>query len=222
MGNIPNQTAQYFRNDPVEPPSDGVRTYLDTTYFHQLPFKDIAHPKLLIVFSGGNAVGKSALAKHIEQELQALVIENDAIKAKLLENQNFALVDRPTLGRMTWNYTMELYTRLDSLTPNGLVVRDAVIDWYYDRILPIFLTQGYELFVIRFDVSRAKSIAMVQQRGDKDWISAEKLVSLLDLHETHSKRFLSEYTPDVTLNDDTLFEYEPVIAAIRRKLESLT
>jgi predicted kinase len=65
------------------------------------------HPKLLIVFSGGNAVGKSSLAQKIQTELRGVLLENDVIKLHLLTFN--PTLDREQLQLLTWKYTMDVY-----------------------------------------------------------------------------------------------------------------
>ena len=202
-----------YRTDTVDGLPADIKAYLDERFLATLPHLDVPHAKLLVVFSGGNAMGKSTLSAKIGQELQALVLENDRIKKCLLElrpEQN-----REERNVLTWRYSMDLYARLGSITPNGLVVRDGLIDWYYDRILPVFDKQGYKLFIIGYDISREKREALVRKRGDTATVSADLLVSLMDEQDEHIRRFRQHYTPDILLTDDNLFDHERVINAIR-------
>lgn len=122
------------------------------------------------------------------------------------------------LNPLIWKYTLDLYARLDSLTPNGLIIRDGVIDWYYDRILPIFQRHGYKLFIIGYDLSREKSLELIRSRGDTPTVKEERLYLLLQDHEIHQKRFRQEYTPDIMLDDDTVFDHDQVIDVLRQHL----
>jgi hypothetical protein len=207
------------------PVPEALRMYLDEHYLAHLPNLQIARPtKLVIIFSGGNAVGKSSLSKAIQNQLGGVILENDAVRAALLAP------DAPQFGQtgdhrhfsgLAWTYILDLYHRLDSVTKNGLIIRDAVVDWYFDRILPVFEQQGYELFIVRFELSRQKRIELIRKRGGKDWISTERMEELLDQHDYHSARFLDRYTPNMTLHDDDLFDYQKVVNAIRAKLDAL-
>jgi len=213
-----DKLSQNYRNDDVSTLSAEVKDYLDQNFFQKLDNLQIVNPRVLVVFSGGSAVGKSALSQRIKEELGAIVLENDAIKACLLEwKPNLAKAE---LNAWTWQYSMNLYPRLGELTPNGLVVRDGVIDWYYDRILPVFAQQGYQVFTIGYDVSRAKREALIQQRGDKQTITSSRLMQLIDEQDQHIARYRAEHTPDIILTDDNMFDYEPVIAKLRERLEA--
>jgi len=208
-----------YREDSYEGLPLDVKQYLDEHFLASLPNRQIKNPKLLVVFSGGNAVGKSALSQKIASELHGVVIENDAIKAHLL---NFKPdINHDELQLLTWQYTMGLYARLGKEIKNGLIVRDGVIDWYYDRILPLFEEQGYELFIIGYDLSEQKNIELIQSRGDKQTVSSSRLIAQLNDHAIHQRRFRAIYQPDIILNDANIFEHDAVINILRQKIENL-
>ena len=144
-----------YRDDPSEGIDPEMRDYLDANYFAKLDNIHHHNPKLLVVFAGGNAVGKTTLSKKIESELKGLRLENDGVKRAILSKYpDLAMTDK--LHNITWQYTMDLYKRLDNMTTNGLVIRDGIITWYYDRILPIFRERGYEIFVVGYDLSEKR------------------------------------------------------------------
>lgn len=140
-----------YREDDVDSLPNDVRAYLDQHYLPTLENTTKQNPKLLVVFAGGNAVGKSTLAKRISQELNGVILENDAIKKWLLRYNPD--INQDDLDTFTWKYAMNLYGRLDSITQNGLIIRDGIIHWYFDRILPIFEAQGYPVFIISMEPS---------------------------------------------------------------------
>ena len=199
-------------------PAD-VKLYLDDHFLATLQNKTVANPKLLVVLSGGNGVGKSSLARKIENELSGVVLENDEVKVHLLKYN--PEISRDDLQRLTWQYTMDLYKRISKEISNGLIVRDGIIDWYYDRILPIFEVQGYDLFVIGYDISEQKTAELIRTRGDKPTVSAEHLISLFKEHKAHQTRFREVYKPDILLTDDTIFDHDSVIALLRQKLNNI-
>ena len=208
-----------YRDDSYEGLSLDVKMYLDKHFLNKLKNRTVINPKLLVVFSGGNAVGKSTLSQKIASELLGVIIENDAVKAQLLNLK--PNIDHDTLQLLTWQYTMNLYMRIGKEIKNGLIVRDGVIDWYYDRILPLFEKQGYTLFIIGYSLSKQKNIELIQSRGDKQTVSTERLITLLEDHAIHQRRFREIYQPDIVLNDTTVFDHQLVINTLRQKLESL-
>lgn len=116
---------------------------------------------------------------------------------------------------------MDLYGRASRDIKNGLIIRDGVIDWYYDRILPIFEQQGYELFVVAYDLYRTKLIDLITKRGDKPTVGTARLIAQLDDHVIHQKRFRSVYSPDITLTDETVFDYDKVVFLLKQRLRGL-
>lgn len=207
-----------YRTDELKGLPADLKDLLDEKYWLNLPHREVANPKVLVVFSGRNGVGKSTLAKRIASELKGLVIENDAIKRILLK-------ERPALshrerGLITWEYTMQLYSEITSKTANGLIVRDAVIDWYFDRIIPLFTAQGYRVFVVAFDISEAKNRELITNRGDLETVSAELLLNQIKEHEVHIKRFRASYRPNITLADENIFDHDHVIVELRKSIAS--
>lgn len=204
-----------YREDSYESLPLDVKHYLDKHFLANLPNIEAKNPKLLVVFSGGNAVGKSTLSQKIANELHGVILENDAIKLHIVKF--IPDIDRERLQLLTWQYTMNLYQQCSDIE-NGLIIRDGVIDWYYDRILPIFEKQGYDIFVIGYDLSKEKLVQLISSRGDKPTVSAKRLISQLDDHEIHQERFRKVYKPDITLDDKSIFDHDKVIEMIRLKI----
>lgn len=198
-----------YRKDEAMPVDPDLQAYLDKSYLAAQPFVRVRHSqKVIVLFAGGSSVGKSTLAQMIGEEFQALVIENDGIKRVLMDYEHALSAD---LNPLTWSYTLGLYERLDQLTPNGLIVRDGMIHWYFDRLLPIFDKLGYRTIVIHFDISRSKNTELIVRRGDTATTTAERLLSLLDDHEIHMQRFLENYQPDFTVSEKDLFDHSRLI-----------
>ena len=211
--------SKRHRKDELLGISSDLRTLLDNEYLHKQDNLSAQNPKLLVAFSGTSAVGKSTLSKRIEEELNGLVIENDGVKRCLIEH-------RPELsqrerGKVTWEYTMDLFRRLPEVTPNGLIVRDAVIDWYFDRIFPIFEASGYKIFIVKFDVSKDKNVDLLKSRGDTETQSLENLLDVLPEQHIHMTRFAESYKPDITLTDDNLYDHKAVVEKLRKTLNEL-
>ncbi len=216
---IMKRLSKHYRSDDSTGIDTKTKDYLDQHYLANLKNLNDVNSKMLVVFSGGNAVGKSTIAHKIEEELNGLVLENDAIKLTLLKfNPDYNMDD---LNRTTWQYTMDLYERLDEVSSNRLIVRDGIIDWYFDRILPVFEKNGYPFFIIGFDVSRRKLIELIRKRGDTPTLSEARFYEILDEHEMHTRRFREVYTPDVTLADNSLFDYELILNKLKSKMNIL-
>ena len=204
--------------DPIIEPPKIVRDHLDGVYVGSLDNLDKKNPKIVVLFSGGNGVGKSTLAQKIKGDLNALVLENDKIKTHI-KSMDIAK-DRDELNRLTWQYATTLYERLGEFTENGLVVRDGVIDWQYDRLIPIFDRLGYKPFIVQFEVSREQNVELLKKRGDSDLYSVDRLANLLDEHELRQKEFRSSHKADVILKDEDLFNHQMVLYHLASTLES--
>lgn len=207
-----------YRNDSSGGIAPELRDYLDQEYFRKLDHIGEFNPKLLVVFAGGNGIGKSRLSSRIANELRGVRIENDGVKRVLLEARSeLAMTDE--LHRMTWQYTMDLYRRLDSLTNNGLIIRDGVITWYYDRILPIFTDRGYELFIIGYNLSESKMRELIVSRGDTATTTAKRQIELIPDQKFHLNRFLGEYNANITLDDESIFDHDRVVNLLKERLK---
>ncbi|HJP96035.1 MAG TPA: hypothetical protein VJ843_01545 [Candidatus Saccharimonadales bacterium] len=214
------QHSKFYKDDGIIVIPDVVRRYLDEHLLPELQNMQATNPKLLVVFSGGNAMGKSTISGRLAADLQALVLNND--RTRHLLATKWPSMHRDEVNRYMWQYMLELYQRLDTLTPNGLVVRDGVIDWYYDKIFPIFEAQGYRIFIIAFDLSRQKRIDLVTSRGDTHVAKVDGMLEMIDDLIVYEKLFRAQYEPDITLTDDNLFDHDRVVQAVQKRLSQLT
>ncbi len=108
------------------------------------------------------------------------------------------------------------------MTNNGLIVRDGIITWYYDRILPIFVERGYELFIVGYDLSEEKMRELIATRGDTATSTAQRFFELIPDQQIHLKRFLTEYRADVVLDDTSIFDHDKVLHALRQRLGEMS
>lgn len=208
--------SPYYRQDEATDVDQAMRDYLDEHFLRQVPNLDKVNPRVLVVFSGGNAVGKTTLSRKLSEQLNGLMLENDAVKRALLKFKPELDTDRGELNKLTWQYTMNLYPRLQDITNNGLLIRDGIIDWYYDRILPLFEEAGYRLFIIGYDISPKKSIELLRQRGDTPTTKEDRLYNILEDHRIHMERFRKLHTPNLVLNDQNLFDHDVVVEELRK------
>lgn len=210
----PNYMTKEFKGMPKE-----IQDEFDKEYFAHLANTNVSNPKLMVTYSGGSAVGKSSLSTALQTALHGVVLENDAVRALIAKLRPELPKDERNI--LFWQYTMSIYTRMSKLTKNGLIIRDGVVDWYYDRVFPLFEQQGYEIFIVAFDISRQKREQLILRRGDKETVSANRLLEIMDEQDFHIERFRKFRKPDITLHDDDMFDHDKVIAAIKAKLETL-
>lgn len=212
--------SKFYKDDGhINIPND-VRNYLDEHVLSGVPNLQNPNPKLLVVFSGGNAMGKTTISTRLAKDLRALVLNND--RTRHLIATKWPDMPHDEVNRYMWQYMLELYQNLDSLTPNGLVVRDGVIDWYYDKLFPIFSERGYKIFIIAFDLSRQKRIDLVKQRGDTHVANVDSLLEMVDDLIVYERRFRAVHAPDITLTDANLFDHDRVVRAVQERLDQLT
>lgn len=209
-----DKLSPLYRNDAEAGIDPELRDYLDKEFFQKLANIDETNPKVLVVFAGGNAVGKSTLSAKIVEELHGICLENDGVKRAILAiKPDLAMTDE--LHNITWRYTMDLYRRLDTVTHNGLVIRDGIITWYYDRILPIFESRGYKIFIIGYDLSEEKMRQLIAARGDTATSTMERFYQLITDQKIHLKRFFKAYNADIMLDDASVFDHDKVVQALR-------
>lgn len=166
-------------------------------------------------------MGKTTLSKKIEQELHGLRLENDGVKRTIISYKPELDGNRDALNKLTWNYTMNLYPRLGEYTKNGLLVRDGVIDWYFDRILPFFEKAGYQLFIVAYNLTEEKAIELIKARGDTPTVKEERFYKIMEDHKIHQARFRKHYQPSIILNDENLFDHDLVVSELKNFLASL-
>lgn len=111
------QLSPFYRNDDPEGIDEQIKEYLDKNYLQYLKNLDKSNPKLLVVFSGGNAMGKSTISNKIMEKFNAIVLENDEIKRHIHKFRPD--LDRVRLNQATWQYSMGLYKRINNITSNG-------------------------------------------------------------------------------------------------------
>lgn len=200
-----SKSSPLCRNDSSEGIDAELRDYLDREFFQKLDHLNEVNPKVLVVFAGGNAVGKSTLSAKIAKELCGLRIENDGIRRTIVR-QFPELARTQVLNHLLWDYSMDLYPRIDSMTSNGLVIRDAIITGSYEKILPGFERRGYKLFIIGYNLSDKKIEQLIRNRGDNDITTVQRQLDQMAFHRINRERFFAEYNADIMFDDETVFD----------------
>ena len=207
------------RNISGEAIDPELRGYLDREFFQKLDNINATNPKVLVVFAGGNAVGKSTLSAKIAKELRGLRFNNDDIRRAIVRKfPELARTQR--VNQLLWQYSMDMYDRLESMTSNGLIIRDAIITGSYEKILPQFEVRGYGLFVIGYDLSDEKLKQLIIDRGDTDIVTVQNMLNQLEFHKQNRQRFFGEYSADIMLDDESVFEHDRVIDALRETINA--
>ena len=196
-----------------------LREYLDKEFFEKLDNINEKNPKILVVFAGGNAVGKSTLSAKIAKELRGLRFNNDDIRRAIVRKfPELARTQR--VNQLLWQYSMDMYDRLESMTSNGLIIRDAIITGSYEKILPQFEVRGYGLFVIGYDLSDEKLKQLIIDRGDTDIVTVQNMLNQLEFHKQNRQRFFGEYSADIMLDDESVFEHDEVVHTLQEIIKA--
>ena len=207
------------RNISGEAIDPELRGYLDREFFQKLDNINATNPKVLVVFAGGNAVGKSTLSAKIAKELRGLRFNNDDIRRAIVRKfPELARTQR--VNQLLWQYSMDLYDRLESMTSNGLIIRDAIITGSYEKILPQFEVRGYGLFVIGYDLSDEKLKQLIIDRGDTDIVTVQNMLNQLEFHKQNRQRFFGEYSADIMLDDESVFEHDEVVHTLQEIIKA--
>ena len=207
------------RNISGEAIDPELRGYLDREFFQKLDNINATNPKVLVVFAGGNAVGKSTLSAKIAKELRGLRFNNDDIRRAIVRKfPELARTQR--VNQLLWQYSMDMYDRLESMTSNGLIIRDAIITGSYEKILPQFEVRGYGLFVIGYDLSDEKLKQLIIDRGDTDIVTVQNMLNQLEFHKQNRQRFFGEYSADIMLDDGSVFEHDEVVHTLQEIIKA--
>ena len=207
------------RNISGEAIDPELRGYLDREFFQKLDNINATNPKVLVVFAGGNAVGKSTLSAKIVKEFQGLRLNNDDIRRAIVRKfPELARTQR--VNQLLWQYSMDMYDRLESMTSNGLIIRDAIITGSYEKILPQFEVRGYGLFVIGYDLSDEKLKQLIIDRGDTDIVTVQNMLNQLEFHKQNRQRFFGEYSADIMLDDESVFEHDEVVHTLQEIIKA--
>ena len=121
------------------------KTYLE--HVKQLNNLGVVNDKLLICFSGIPGSGKTTIAKILEERYKAVRIRGDDIRKILKSIDSEADLDEDLNKYIAWffeNYSFK----------NKLIVLDSGIDRRYEQIIGFAENEGFEVFIIRLEVSR--------------------------------------------------------------------
>lgn len=118
---------------------------------------EIKQPPLVICFSGTPGMGKSYVAKLIEEKYQGVRISTDDIR-HIVRQMDTSLKVESTVDTY-FGYFSEHYK-----APNQLLIIDASIDRRYKRLFPYFEERKIPYVVIRLEVSAEDALDRVSER----------------------------------------------------------
>lgn len=119
-------------------------------------FMDERNPKLLILFSGTPGMGKTTLAKRLEDHFHGLRLNLDGLR----EIQPSFRYEDPLLQYLRWGIM-----KLLGETSNHLIILDASVDRKYQICHSLALKNGFRIFLIRMEMEREDVEERIIQRG---------------------------------------------------------
>jgi len=125
-------------------------------HIKQLHYLNEPHPKLLIMFSGTPAMGKTTVAKALADHFHAVRVSSDDGR-RLLRNcgQNIMLVH---------SYLEWLLPKLEANFPNHRIIFDRCIDSVFPFYEKFALDHSFPPFLIRMKLERAEAERRIRAR----------------------------------------------------------
>lgn len=163
---------------------------------------DTPQPRLVIAFSGVPGMGKTTLAKGLEEKLAGLRLSSATARQLLSEHHiDPQAIDSSGLRQID-QYMAYLQRRLDQLSPNHLLIIDASLDRTYKRLLSEAHAKGYQTLVVRLMAPRPVVEARIQ--GVKS--GSEKHLSNLDDWYKQYEAFGDTGLYDIIIDTDAPYE----------------
>ncbi len=128
----------------------------------QLHNTHLEHKPFMITFSGVPGMGKSKLARELQDTYQAVLISTDALRA-LFNNAGIKAKEYDEALQHYFVYFFKHYNQ-----PNKRMILDASIDRKYVQLFPFFQQQNIGFVVVRLEVPQNIIIErIIAREGDK-------------------------------------------------------
>lgn len=151
---------------------------------------DKSNPKLIIMFSGTPGMGKTFLAKKLEEQFGGLRISSDEVRSIFKAEQ---IKDKGKGEKLLNDYLLWSVKRLTNLSPNHLIILDRSIDRTGEMYYQFAKNFGYDVFLIRLNVDRDVVEKRIHERGT----SVENLIGGLnrwwELYERSAQLYPADY-----------------------------
>ena len=171
-----------------------------------LPFLHEPHPRFMILFSGTPGMGKSVVARRLEEKFHALRLSTDDIRPILRElkiPENFANT-----------YLARCAQKIIETEPNHFFVFDKSIDRTFESYSRFAKQNNFTTFVIQMSVQRPLVEERIRSRG-KD---VENILSQLDFAWENFEEFGTSHEFDfVFVNND--LNIEPSLNLLFQKIK---
>jgi predicted kinase len=179
--------------------------------------RDTENQPLLIAFTATPGMGKTTIAKQLENELHGIRITLDegriAMKKQGIYPITGTLTDKIAC---TMNYLDALLQELKQTCKNQLIILDDSVDRMYQPIMAIAHKHKIPMFIIKINASKETAIARIKAR-DAD--TAKDLLAVIDQWYEDYRNFnqkLVSYAIDNNGTNNTI-EITPLVTVIKAK-----
>lgn len=161
---------------------------------------DVAHPRLIIFFSGTPGMGKTMLSNYLANELQAVRIGADDSRAILCNHLCHSCDD----NKQSCNdesiklndYLHYCLSKLDKDSSNHLIILDRSIDGIEEEALKLADTLCYDTYIIRLECDKDTVTKRLIQRENDPSIHLARLNKWFDQYEQFPTELI-DYSLDV-------------------------
>lgn len=144
-----------------------------------------SNPTLLVMFSGTPGMGKTTVAKKLEERFQGLRINADDVRIIL---RKYHLRDEKLVN----SYLVWCMDKLLKISPNHLIILDRSVDRKYDTCVGLAKKYNCETFLIRMQVERGVVEERIRLRG----VDVENLLRDAPIYWSSYELFGKTYAAD--------------------------
>jgi predicted kinase len=197
---------------------DELLLAVNALYRPSIKNSKVAHPKLLILFSGPPSSGKSTVAKAIEKHFRAIRLENDSIR--VLANKLQPTSDLNWKSELSYAYMDYLRPRLAKDSPNGLWIIDANIDVHHKKLFDFAKQYGFNTVLLAMTIPEKLRREWILETGDRPWAKADKYLETMAMRKAQHDKFLATHMADMYLKPG--YRIKDVFELIDSRLRSLS
>lgn len=181
---------------------------------HSAHLKNTQVPQnpLMIVFSGTPGMGKSTIAKKLEDALCAVRISTDEIRDFLFRLRT--TVSEKEFDEALQQYMVYFFDHFKA--PNRRFILDASIDRRYKLVFPFLEKNKIDVIVIRLEVPRELVVERLREREGKriEWFLKHLDAWFMD-YDNFAKIY-RDYIPYANAGDS---QFDELKAIIKQKIE---